>query len=70
MCGAFRFSHYGTWVLKGIADLNLALHVMDDHVHVGHCPGFRDILLSEQFNGSIILLSGGLHFRFPWQVRT
>ena len=26
------------WILEGIAELDLALHVMNDHVHVGHRP--------------------------------
>ena len=26
---------------EGVADLDLALHVMDDHVHIGHGPSGR-----------------------------
>lgn len=35
-------------VLEGVADLDLALHVMDDHVHVGHGPGLGDVFLAEE----------------------
>ena len=33
-------------VLEGVADLDLALHVVDDHVHVGHGPGIGDVFLA------------------------
>ena len=33
-------------ILEGVADLDLALHVMDDHVHVGHGPGLGDVFLA------------------------
>lgn len=36
-------------VLEGVADLDLALHVVDDHVHVGHGPGLGGVFLAEQF---------------------
>jgi hypothetical protein len=39
-----RFAELG--VLEGVADLDLALHVVDDHVHVGHGPGLGDVLLA------------------------
>ena len=38
-------------VLEGVADLDLAFHVVDDHVHVGHGPGLGDVFLAEQFEG-------------------
>lgn len=38
-------------VLEGVADLDLAFHVMDDHVHVGHGPGLGGEFLAEQFQG-------------------
>ena len=31
---------------EGVADLNLALHVVDDHVHVGHGPGAGLVFLA------------------------
>jgi hypothetical protein len=34
------------WVLEGVADLDLAFHVVDDHVHVGHGPGVGGVLLA------------------------
>ena len=36
---AVAFAELG--ILEGVADLDLALHVVDDHVHVGHGPGLR-----------------------------
>ena len=33
-------------VLEGVADLDLPLHVVDDHVHVGHGPGVGGVLLT------------------------
>ena len=36
-------------IFEGIADLNLAFHVVNDHVHIGHGPCFRDVLLAKQF---------------------
>jgi hypothetical protein len=33
-------------VLEGVADLDLAFHVVDDHVHVGHGPGLGDVFLT------------------------
>ena len=51
-------------VLEGVADLDLAFHVVDDHVHVGHGPGLGDVFLAEQFEGQrcVFRLFGGLHF--------
>ena len=49
-------------VLEGVADLDLSLHVVDDHIHVGHGPGFGDVFLAEQFEGRVFRLPGGLHF--------
>jgi hypothetical protein len=36
-------------VLEGVADLDLTLHVVDDHVHVGHGPSLGNVFLAEQF---------------------
>jgi hypothetical protein len=33
-------------VLEGVADLDPALHVVDDHVHIGHGPGVGDVFLA------------------------
>ena len=51
-------------VLEGVADLDLAFHVVDDHVHVGHGPGLGDVFLAEQFEGQgcVFRLFGGFHF--------
>ncbi len=39
-------------VPEGVADLDLALHVVDDHVHVGHGPSFGDVFLTKQLQRS------------------
>ena len=44
---------------EGVADLDLALHVMDDHVHVGHGPGGgRGFLAVELERGGFLFPSG------------
>lgn len=47
-------------VLEGIADLDLAFHVVDDHVHVGHGPGLGDVFLAEELERCRLLALGGL----------
>ncbi|TQN50774.1 hypothetical protein DLNHIDIE_00629 [Acidithiobacillus thiooxidans ATCC 19377] len=48
-------------VLEGVADLDLALHVVNDHVHVGHGPGLGGEFLAEQFErGDAALLALGV----------
>jgi len=36
---------------KGVPDLNLALHVVDDHVHIGHGPGAGFVFLAIELQG-------------------
>ena len=36
---------------------------MDDHIHIGHCPGLGDIFLTEQFEGYILGSLGCRQFR-------
>ena len=36
-------------VFEGVADFDLPLHVVDNHIHVGHGPGFGGELLAEEF---------------------
>lgn len=51
-------------VLEGVTDLDLALHVVDDHVHVGHGPGVGDVFLPielERGNGALFALGRFLH---------
>src|SRR5207247_4004929 len=33
-------------IFESIAELNLAFHIVDDHVHVGHGPGFSSVFLA------------------------
>ena len=49
-------------ILEGVADLDLSLHIVDDHIHIGHGPGLGDVFLAEQFEWRVFRLSGGLHF--------
>ena len=49
-------------VLEGVADLDLSLHVVDDHVHVGHGPGLGDVFLAEELERSVSRPSGCFHF--------
>ena len=39
-------------ILEAVADLDLALHVVDDHVHVRHRPGFRRVFLAVELEGA------------------
>ena len=55
-------------VLEGVADLDPALHIVDDHIHVGHGPGLGDVFLAEQFEGRVLRLVGGCHFRFHGEL--
>jgi len=38
-------------ILEGVANLDLALHVVDDHAHVSHSPCFWGEFLAKQFLG-------------------
>ena len=55
-------------ILEGVADLDPALHVVDDRIHVGHGPGLGDVFLAEQFEGQVLRLVGGCHFRFHGEL--
>ena len=44
-------------VAEGVADLDLALHVVDDHVHVGHGPGARAGFLAVELERGVVLLA-------------
>lgn len=51
-------------VLEGVADLDLALHVVDDHVHAGHGPGVGDVFLAVELeggDGALLALRGLFH---------
>ena len=42
---------------EGVADLNLAFHVMNDHVHVGHGPGAGLVFLAVEADGTVAILT-------------
>jgi len=43
---------------EGVANLDLALHVVDDHVHVGHGPGAGLVFLPVELDWGGVLLPG------------
>jgi hypothetical protein len=50
-------------VLEGVADIDLPLHVVDDHVHVGHGSGVGSFLLTiELERGNTVLSAFGRLF--------
>ena len=51
-----------------IADLNLALHVVDDHVHVGHSPGARLVLLAIELQRRVLFFLRGRHFFIQHEI--
>lgn len=42
---------------EGITDLNLAFHVMNDHVHVGHGPGAGLVFLTVEADGGVAIFT-------------
>ncbi len=55
-------------ILEGVADLDLSLHIVDDHVHIGHGPGLGDVFLAEQSEWRVFRLPGGLHFGLHGEI--
>ena len=47
---------------QGVADLDLAFHVVDDHVHVRHRPGARLVFLAIEPGRRERLARGQVHF--------
>ncbi len=56
------------WMAEGVADLDPALHVMDDHVHTGHRPGGGRGFLTVESERGEGFLAGGLHFSIQPQL--
>ena len=57
---------FGTefWVIEGVPNLNLTFHVVDDHIHVCHCPGLGDVFLTVEFDRSMLFVLGALFHRY------
>ena len=55
--------------LEGVTNFNLTFHVVDDHIHVGHGPGLRDVFLTEQLERQrcVFRRFSDLHFRLHRQ---
>ena len=51
-------------VLESVADLDLALHVMNNHIHIGHSPGVGDVFLSIEFQWGVFLFAPQTHLLF------
>ena len=55
-------------IFEAVADLDLALHVMDDHVHIGHRPGFRRVFLAVELERRVSFARAEIHFFFEHQL--